>query len=224
MLKPRKRLTRKQLKEDKLLTTVIKVQTFLEKEWKRLTVVSGSILVVALFVFYMVQRNDSQEQEAVSNLYEVELQYIEKRDFNEQLVQALQNIMDHYENTASAEKATFHLANTYYQLGDYHNAEIYFQKYIDDYKSSDLLSSSSLAGIAACSEQTQDYSKASEYYLRAVNEYPDEFIIPDNMLGAARTLILAGKKNEAFIQCQNLIEKYPNSSAATDAEIILARQ
>ncbi len=224
MLKPRQRLTRKQLKEDKLLTIVMQVQNYLGSELKLLAVVSGSILVIALFVFYMVQRNKSQEQEAASKLYVVEFQYIEKRDFNEQLVQELQSIIDQYENTESAGIATFHLANTYYQLGDYQNAGHYFQIYIDDYKSSDLLSSSSLSGIAACNEQIQEYNKATEYYLRSVNEYPDEFITPENMLGAARTLILTGNKNEAIVQYQNLIDKYPNSSAAVKAEIIIAGQ
>ncbi len=224
MLKPRKRLTKKQLKEDKLLTTVVKVQTYLETEWKRLAVVAGSAFVIVLLGFVLYQRNTAQEQEASSKLYALEFEYIEKRIYNTQLIQDLQELIEQHGGTVSAGTALIHLGNAYYFLGDFANAEQYYQLYFDQYKTTDFLSSSALAGIAACNEQLENFDKAIQYYLQSANDYPNEFITPDNILGAVRTLLLTGNDNDAFIQCQNIISSFPNSSAAREAEVILARQ
>ena len=50
MLKPRKKITKKKLKEDKLVTTVYKTQRFLETEWKKIAI--GTV-VFMLFVWVL---------------------------------------------------------------------------------------------------------------------------------------------------------------------------
>ncbi|KPK96150.1 hypothetical protein AMJ80_01590 [bacterium SM23_31] len=223
MLKPRRRLTKKQLKEDKLLTTIYQIQTYLENEWKRIAIIGSSAIVVLILGFYFYQSNKTQEQEAASELYILEFNYIERQYYDDQLRQELENFLDKYSNSSSGGNATFYLANTCYNLGDYQGAEEYFRKYLDKYDGPDFLKSSALAGIAASFEMRNNYKEASEFYLRSVKEYPDEFLAPENMLGAARTLALAGQKDEAKIQCMNIIEKFPVTKQALDAEKLLAR-
>ena len=223
MLKPRRRLTKKQLKEDKLLTTVYQMQSFLETEWKRIAIIGISVVVMMILGFYFYKSNKAQEQEAASRLYALEFQYIERQVYNDELVKGLEDIVNQYPNTFSGGNAAFYLANTYYYLGNYQKAEEYFEIYLDKYDGADLLKSSALAGIAASFEQRKMYKEASEFYLRSVKEFPDEYLVPENMLGAARALAFSGQKEEAKIQCKDIIEKFPNTKQALDAERLLAR-
>ena len=223
MLKPRQRLTKKQLKEDKLLTTIAQAQSYLEDEWKRLLIIVGSAALLVLFGVIYVNSSRAEREEAASKLYVLEFQYIERGVYNDQLAQELLTYLGEYGGTDSGGNATFYLASTYYHLGNFQEAENYFRKYLDDYDGINFLKSSATAGIAACYEQDKKYKEASEYYLRSVQDYPGEFTLPEHMLGAARTLSFAGEHEQAREQCNLIIEKFPNTKEAIDAQIILSR-
>lgn len=223
MLKPRQRLTKKQLKEDKLVTFIAKGQMYLEEEWQRLLMITGAAVVVVLFGVFMMNSSRAERVEASSKLYVLEFQYIERGVYNDQLAQELLTFLGEYDGTDSGGNATFYLANTFYHLERYEEAENYFRKYLDDYDGAKFLKSSATAGIAASYEQRKMYKEASEFYLRSVNDFPDEFSYPQNLLGAARNLSFAGEQEQARAQCNLLIEKFPNTKEAIDAQIILSR-
>ena len=223
MLKPRQRFTKKQLKEDKLLTAIAKTQAYVEQEWTRLLLIAGSAALIVLFGVIYISSSRAEREEASSELYVLEYQYIEQGIYNDQLAQDLLNYLSKHEETVSGGNATFYLANTYYNLGKYQESENYFRKYLDDYDGIKFLQSSATAGIAASYEQRKMYKEASDYYLRSVKDYPDEFTLPENMLGAARTLSFAGEREQAREQCTVLIERFPNTNEAVKAQIILSR-
>lgn len=223
MLKPRQRLTKKQLKEDKLVTAIAKGQMYLEHEWKRLLIITGSAVLIVLFGVMFVNSRNAEKEEAASKLYAIEFQYVEQGVYNAQLASELLNFLGDYEGTDSGGSATFYLGNTYYYLENYVEAEKYFRKFLDDHDGADFLKSSANAGIGASFEQRKMYKEASEYYLRSVNDYPDEFTYLQSLLGAARTLSFAGEREQARVQCNIIIEKFPFTKEALDAQIILSR-
>ena len=186
-------------------------------------VIFGAAALVVLFGVIYVNSSTAKKVEAASKLYAIEFQYIEQGVYNAQLAQALLTYLENFESTDSGGNATFYLGNTYYHLENYEEAEIYFRKYLDDYNGAKFLKSSATAGIAASYEQRKMYQEASEYYLRSVNDFPEEFNYPQNLLGAARTLSSAGEREKAREQCNLLIEKFPNTREAIDAQIILSR-
>ena len=122
-------------------------------------------LVVWCRVSY-VSSSSAEREEAESEIYVLEYQYIEQGIYNDQLAEELLNYLSKHEDTVSGGNATFYLANTYYNLGKYLESENYFRKYLDDYDGVKFLQSSATAVIASSYEQRKMYKEASDYYLR----------------------------------------------------------
>ena len=75
MLKPRRKVTKKQLKEDKLITTVYKVQRFLEEEWKRLAFGTFAAIVVFFVGYFIYQSDIERENQAADELFPYEYRF-----------------------------------------------------------------------------------------------------------------------------------------------------
>jgi len=222
MLKPRKKITKKQLKEDKLVTYVFKINNYLEHEWKRLLFIAASAVVVFLVGYLIYQSGLENERQAAHELFPLESRYA-AGVYDSTLVSGLEAFLTRYDNTESGGIATFYLANTYYSLGDFLEAEKYFRQYLDNHDGADFMSASAHAGIAACFEQRKMYKDAAEYYQSAIEKYSDVFLMPELMIGAARSLFQIGQIEEARTQCQNILTHYPDSQQAVSAEVLLAK-
>ncbi|MFC1730320.1 tol-pal system YbgF family protein [candidate division KSB1 bacterium] len=222
MLKPRKRVTKKQLKEDKLITTVYNVQNYLEKEWQKLAIIAGAAALVIIAGYYIYNRNLEKENLAKNELWQYEYRYFAGL-LDSTLVTGLEQFLQRHGDTGTAGNAAYYLADTYYNLDQYAQAEEYFNTFLEDYDGPEFLKASALGGIASCYEQRGLWNEAAEYYTRAAREYQDEFLAPENMIGAARVLLKLGNTEQAHTHCQAVIEKYPNTQHALEAEILLAK-
>ena len=223
MLKPRQKFTQKQVKEDKLVSTITKIQTYIETDWQRIILIGASAIVILLIIVLIYKHNKSSEEEASAKLYQIEFSFIERQIYNDQLIQQLQGYLKNYKNTSSGSIAQFYLGTAYYQLGRYSEAEEQYTNFLKTGDGPGFLKSSALGGIAASYCQRSMYKEAAEYYQRAVKEYPGEFNTPENMLGAARMLVKIGNKEGAIQQCKKLIEQYPTVKEAREAEVLLAQ-
>ncbi len=222
MLNPRKKITKKQLKEDKLLTTVNKVVAYLETEWQKLLMAATAIILIFFVVSFVRNSSIEREHRAASALYPVEDRYI-GQVFDDQLVAGLNTIIDQYKDTDSGSRARFLLANTHFTMENYELAEAAFRTFLSEGGGTDFMHCSAYAGIAASYEQRAMYTEAVEYYLKSANDYPGTFTVPDCLLGAARAYIKLGNMQEAKEQCTKILERYPDTPQAQQAEVIIAK-
>lgn len=222
MLKARKRITKKKLKEDKLVTYVGKLSIYLEKDWKKLAAIVASAIVIYAAVYLMNQSNIQSENLASREFYGMENRYFAGM-LDSSLVAGLQDFLTRHKDTKSGANATMYLANTHFQLGNYMDAETYYRKYLDDYGGADFMKASAQAGIAACFETRNMFKEASDNYLEAIRQYPNVFTKPELMLGAARTLFSTGNLGEARSQCEKIIDEYPASQQSIAAQVLLAK-
>lgn len=221
MLRPRKRITRKQIKQDKLVTIALKASDFVNRNSKYLIASVFAVAFIAFAVFVFVRSKKEAEEKAALKLAQVEVQY--NQENYDAVIELTKEIVDKYKGTNSAGIATFYLANSYFFKKDYDNAKKYYSKYMDDYNADDLLSSSSLSGIGACLEQKGKYQEAAQYYEKAAKRYPTSFQAPQNYLNAGRCYLLAGAKDKAMKILQSLVDDYQNARVKTEAELYLAQ-
>jgi len=219
MLKPKKRITKKTLKEDKFVTIAFKINDYLRQEWKRISYVAiGIIAVITITIMFLNSRRRA-EYRASAELAMAEISYI-SGDY-ENAIREFERIEDIYKGTKSAGVSVFYMANAYFGMKNYTQAEVMYRKYLDDYDHDPMLHSSSLSGIAATYEERKMYDNAVEYYKRAFEDFPDLFTVPENMINAARCLKKLGNKAEAESILRTVIENYSESAFKEKAEIIL---
>lgn len=225
MLTKKKKLSRKEIKQDKLVENYYKSVKYFEDNKNRILMYAGILVLVVLAVIYFInqrsQTNDlaGLELSRVMDLYDsgAYLEAIEGRQGTN--IIGLKNIVEKYGSTENGETAKIFLANSYSFLGKLDEA----YKYYSDYSGSiDMYKATAYAGQAAYHSVKGEYKKAADLYLRASKVSKENTQRPDYLLQAAINFISAGEKSEARDLLQTIKDDYRTSSAFASVDRYLA--
>ena len=226
MLKPRKRITKKELKQDQLVTTYFKVVEYLRNNRRLVSgMATGLVIAAIVVVVYLNNRRASNteantELSSVMELFDGGAYQLAIGGDPTRNITGLKSIVENYGSSISGERAKVYLGDCYYYLGDYDNA----LKYFKDYDGSDrLLEASALAGAAEVYEIRKDYSKAADYFDRAASRDSKNFLTPQYLVSAARNYIKSGKKSRAVDLLERVQKDFPNSPYAGTVDLYMAQ-
>lgn len=221
MLTKKKKLTRKEIKEDKLVTTYYKIYNFVLENKNRVGLYAGVLAaVIVIIYFYMNSKAESNKQAGIQlarvmELYDAGsyLEAIEGRQGTN--ITGLKKIVAEYGSTENGETAKIYLANAYQLLG---NIEEAF-KYYEDYSgSNDIFKATALAGEAGYYAYKKDFEKAAQLYLNAAHVSRENVLNSDYILKAALNYIEAGEKEEAKDLLELIKKEYQTSTAFRDVD------
>ncbi len=221
MLLKKKKLSRKEIKEDKLVTYYYSVENFFIKYKNKLLPYAGIIIIAVVAVyFYLNQKSESNEKAGIElsrimNIFD-QGSYLEaiegKQGTN---IVGLKKLVEEYGGTENGETAKIYLANCYSYLGNYDEAI----KYFEDYSGSiDYFKSASLAGRAGYYASKNEYDKAADLYLEASRTSKINSQNPDYLLNAGIYYMKAGNKEEAKILFERIKEDYTSSVAYREVD------
>ena len=226
MLKPKKKITKKEIKQDGLVTAYAQVTSFYYENKKYISYAITGLVVIVIAVFVYVNNRRANNEKASTEIGKIysfydaaastPAQYKAAIDgMPERGVMGLKNIVENYGGTESGELARFYLANAYFGLRQYDEA----LKQFDDFGGSDkLLQGSALAGVGACYEAKGEYARAASLYEKAANKSSNQITTPDYLNSAARCYGIAGEKDQAVALYKRLKRDFPTSSFAREAE------
>lgn len=217
MAKRRRRLTKKEIKEDEVAEFVVDAGHFISSHWKK--IVGGIIVVVIAVAIWGTWKHEhgKAEAEAQTWLWRANL---DMRSGNAgSAIQSYTNITERYRGTWSHSDATFFMANAQFSTSRYDSAMVMFETYLDLGKQRDQFSVSAEVGIAQCLEQLTRYDDAARKFLQVQQEHPSSPLAPDALLGAARCYELAGNLQLAESTYGELLDRYPDASQASIARI-----
>jgi tetratricopeptide (TPR) repeat protein len=225
MLQKKKKLSKKEIKEDKLVNFYKTAVIFFEKYKNKIFLYAGILVVAAAAVyFYVNQKSESNEKAGlelsrIMSLY-TQGSYLEaiegKQGTN---IIGLKKLVEEYSGSENGETAKIYLANCYAFLGNYDEAF----KYYDDYSGSiDYFEASSLAGQAGYYAAKEDYEKAANLYLQASKMSKLNSQNPDYLLNAGIYFLRAGEKEEAKILFDRIKEDYTTSLAYREVDKYLS--
>jgi TolA-binding protein len=221
MLRPKKKLSKRELKEDALVTTYVKATTFYETNKKSISI-GITVLVVAVFavVVFMKNRADSNEKAlaqlgGVYQIYDAGQYQLAIDGVPEKNIPGLKSIVENYGNSAGGDLARFYLANAYFNAGNVDEALKHFE---DCSPSDDLLQVSRLSGIAACLEAKGDHGNAAENFEKAATRYAKDVTAAENLNNAARNYGQAGEKEKAIELYKRIKKNYPTTTFAREAD------
>ncbi|MFN3562385.1 MAG: tetratricopeptide repeat protein [Chloroherpetonaceae bacterium] len=211
-------------KSDIFTELFFQVTDFFEKNRTAVLSALGATLLAIAGAFFWNQQQDAKNQEATGKLESIIKRY-EAGNYSgaiegDSTAMGLKEIAKVYSGTPSGEQAKLYLANAYFQLRNYDEAQKTFESISS---ASPLVKASALAGEAACYEQKKEYKKAAQLFRRAAEIVGNDAIVPIYLENAGRNFELAGEKSDALAVYEKLKKEYPQSAAARSAEQIIAR-
>lgn len=225
MLAKKKKLSKKQIKEDKLVTTFYNARKFYEDNQSRVLMLLGAVAAIIVIIIWYNSKVSQDNMSAAAELSRIFSIY-ESGAYQEAIdgrpgtnITGLKNIVDNYGGSEQGETARIYLANAYFFLGDYVNAKSEYDSYSGSNKQ---LIASAYAGIAACYEGDGDFANAAEYYLKAADVYEFNPLNADNLLNSGKNFIKSDDNKSAEIVLKRIQVDYTESAAAREVERYLA--
>lgn len=219
MLKAKKKLTKKELKQDQFVLATLQAKSFIETHSKTITyALLGLLALVALGYFY-VQSKSNAETAAATLLTKAQLET--QNGQRENAINIYQEIIDQYDGTNAAAKANFLLGKIYWEDDNLTLAKQYFQAYLDEASDDNLLTQAALAGLADCYYAEKNYAEAAKLYERAAKIEPDFPPAAAYLYSAAQAYKAAGNPAKAKALAQKIIDDYEDPQFKNRAEILL---
>ncbi len=225
MLRPKKKITKKEMKHDPLVSTYARATSFYYENKKYISYAVTALVVIVVAGFVYANNRRANSEKAASELGKV-YQLFDAGQYRQAIegvpergILGLKGIVENYSG-ASAELARFYLANGYYYLGNYDEAVKQFEDFSFDDK---ILKASASAGAAACYEAREDHASAAKYYEKAVDTAPKSPAASEYLHHAAHNHAVAGEKEKAVDLFKRIKKDYPNSPQAREVDRYVAQ-
>jgi outer membrane protein assembly factor BamD (BamD/ComL family) len=217
--KHRKRLTKKELKEDQVAEFFMGTAQYVRDNAKKVGGVIVLMVIAALIVSIAMRQRRAAEIEAKTWMARADIDL--KQGNVSSALRTYSSVMDRFRGTWSHSDATFFAANAQFATGRTDTALILFERYLGLKKRREEFTVSAKEGIAQCLEESGRYMDAAESYLKVQREHPDSPLAPDALFGAGRCYELAGDLQLAESAYGDLLELYPDSNQANLAKVPL---
>lgn len=171
MLKPKKKITKQELKEDKFVKFSLQAKSYIDENYQKIMRTAlgvGAVIIILIFYYYNSQET---ENEANSQLGIAQIEFT-----NGNLSKAserLTRLIEAYDGTDAANEGMFLLANIHFQQRNYVDAQVNFENFVNSYSGSNILLASGYAGLAACEEINENFETAADLYEQAAELAPD---------------------------------------------------
>ena len=134
----------------------------------------------------------------------------------------LEGLLARYPSARTVPQAAFDLGNLKFGAHDYVGARAAYELALQ-HGAPPMISALARSGIARSWEAQRDFPKAAEAYGALVKSLdPKSFVYEDALIDWARTLELAGRKDEAVAAYQRVLKDVPNARRADDIRTRLA--
>jgi len=220
MLKPKKKITKKELKQDKFVIFTLQAKKYFDEHQKAILQAGIGIIILIILITFYVNSKRSAAEKASSFLGQAQIEL--QMGNQDRAITLLKELVDRYEGTVPAGQGTFMLARIYWQNGDYTNAKEYFKKYIDDYANDPILTPAAFAGYADYLLIEKKYAEAAQYYEKAAKANPEFPEAASFLYSAAIAYRDAGDVKKAKEIVEKILKDYSDTQYRSRAELLLA--
>ena len=216
LFKPVKRLTKRQIKEDKLLISVAEAWEWIQANYPKVIGGAAGAVVLVLIVAYLAGRGERQSAEAAEAFSKAQIAAMEGR-IGDALIQG-EEVSKQYEGTGAGAQAVLLVANAYFEMGRVAEARTAFQKCMDEYKGDPVMVYAGWNGLAACLEQEGKLGEAIAKYEGFAQKYAKSPFAPSALKEAARCYRQMGNAEKERATLQAIVDNYKTSPVAFEAQ------
>jgi tetratricopeptide (TPR) repeat protein len=169
MSRPNKKLSKEELKEDRVVEWIMAAAEFVRE--KRQVVVGAGIaaIIVILLINFIISSQKEARVEASALLGDVIV--AEGNGQDDEVIRLCEQLIGKYSGTPAAAQGLLLLANRFFALGRYEDAQKLYQSYLDEYEPLDVLVFAAWSGVAASLEAEGQFQNAAKKY----QEYADAY-------------------------------------------------
>lgn len=205
------KLTKRQMKEDPLVTAAFKATAQWERHGSRILVGIGVLALLALLGFFMMQARSKAEAKASGDLFRANLAAMQG-DYTS-AAPTLKEIVDNEPGTAAARDAMLLLGDSFASQGKPGEAAGWYRKYIDKSGGDKERQRVGYLGLAAALEDGGQFGPAADAYASSAERSNSDNLRGRAMLGQARSLGRAGQTAKA-IEIYKKITLLPQAEAS----------
>ena len=137
MLKPQRKITRKEIKRDPFLETVDRLEYNFEQNKKTYMNIALAAIAAAFIINFLLNKQTQKEFDSNSALG-IALVAYDNADYENAKFQ-FETILSEFSGTGSSNIANYYLGKISYDNSDYNMSEIYLNDYLDSYESDILV-------------------------------------------------------------------------------------
>jgi TolA-binding protein len=191
----RQKITKRQMKEDALVTAAGRAMDQWERHGNRILIVAGVIAVLGILVFFMAQARSKAQLKASGDLYRATL-IVNQGDFAS-ATPMLREIIDHQPGTDAARDAMLYLGDCLMAQSKASEAAPLYRKFVDKAGRDRARQKMGYYALGTALEDTREFREAAEAYGNAAERSDGANERGRAMLAQARCLLRAGQTVKA---------------------------
>ena len=208
MLKPKRKITRKELKKDPFIESIYSIKQHFDEKKPQYLKIGLSVVVFFLIGFLYNSNSVTNENEADYGL-SIGMVYLNQGDYQNAIMQ-FQQIVDEYSNTNSGYEASFHIGKIHFERGNYDLALPHFERYVSGSNNNFILSSA-YESLSVIYEDKNDLYAAISYQKNSINKSISELGSAYSKLRLAKLHILNNDKDRAIKVMDEVIDEYKDN-------------
>lgn len=209
MLKAKKKISKKELKEDQFVLFTMQAQDFLQKYVKEIAMGVAAVIAVIFLGYWMISSSAASESTAATLLSRAQQQLATGQ--KDVALNAMASVLTDYSGSEAAEKACFYLAEQHLADGNLEEAKAYLTTFISDYSSANVMTQAAYANLANVLMQEKDFAGAASNFEKAANMDKDFPRSPAYVYAAAVAWKDADNNEKAAALAQSLIDGYKDT-------------
>ena len=213
-----KKLTKEELREDRVATAVSQWAQWAQKNLRLLIGAVIAVAIVVIAVVAVMQTRARNERNASFAFYRAQEAYMGGN--HAQALTEFQGIASQYGSSSSAETVQLYIGNCQLALGNPTAAETAFREFLSDAGSDPLFKSAAIRGLAGALLDQDKAGEAAQEYQRAA-EIEGNLMATDDWISAARVLLGQGNKAEARTILERVVRDDPTHPRVQEARVLL---
>jgi TolA-binding protein len=189
------KMTKRQMKEDPLVTAAFKATDLWERHGSRILVVGGALALLGLLAFFMGQARTKAEEKASGELFRATMA-VNQGEYGS-AVPMLREIIDNQPGTDAAREAMLYLGDSYLAQKKPTDAATWYRKYVDKAGGDRMKLRLGHYALGTALEDAGEFGAAADAYAEAARRSPTDNERGRAMLAQARSLLRAGQTAKA---------------------------
>ncbi len=189
------KLTKRQIKEDPLVTAAFRGAALWEEHGRKILLGIGGVAIVVVLAVLMLRARGQAEDRATGDLFQAQMA-VQAGDYASS-VRLLNQLIESAPGTHAAKHALVLLGDSYIGQGNATEAATWYRKALDQSGRDRVLRDASRTGLAVALEDSQQYPAAADTYAQIAKDAPSDNDRGNAMLAQVRCLLAAGQSARA---------------------------